>query len=86
MSDEGPVSWLTLEEGTQVVASDGGEVGKITNVVADQQKDIFSGISFRSGLLAEERFAPADIIGEMTPDAVHLTIPMAEIDSLEPPA
>ena len=86
MSEQGPVSWMTLEEGTQVLASDGGEVGKITRVVADVQKDIFSGIAFRSGLISEERFAPADIVGEMTIDSVQLTIPADEVDSLEPPA
>ncbi len=86
MSEDAPVSWMTLEVGTQVLASDGEEVGKITDVVADVQKDIFSGISFRSGLLAEERFAPADIVGELTRDSVHLTIPSGEIETLEPPS
>lgn len=86
MSEDAPVSWMTLEVGTPILASDGEDIGKITDVVADVQKDIFSGISFRSGLLAEERFAPADIVGEMSKDSVRLTIPSGEIDTLEPPS
>jgi hypothetical protein len=54
--------------------------------VADVQKDIFSGISFRSGLLSGEKFAPADIVGAMDHESVRLTIAASEVDSLEPPA
>jgi sporulation protein YlmC with PRC-barrel domain len=86
MSDDTPVSWITLEPGTAVLASDGEDVGKVTNVVADVQKDIFSGISFRSGLLSDEKFAPADIVGAMDHESVRLTIAASEVDSLEPPA
>ena len=85
MSDETPVSWMTLEPGTTVLAADGEDIGKVTNVVADVQKDIFSGISFRSGVLSEERFAPADIVGTMTQDSVELTIPASQVESLESP-
>jgi hypothetical protein len=85
MSDpETPIAWLALEEGTTVVAADGDEVGKVIAVVADLEKDIFSGVSFRSGLLDAERFVPADQIAEITTAGVHLTIDSAAAESLAP--
>jgi hypothetical protein len=66
-----------------VRASDGEQVGKVARVVGDEQKDIFSGITFRSHLFDAERFAPADLVGEITLESVHLTIPSAEAERLE---
>ena len=87
MADEqAQISWLALQKGTRVVASDGSEVGRVSDVVADREKDIFSGIAFRDGLLGTERFAPADAVGEITDDAVHLSLSPDEAGSLEEPA
>lgn len=83
MSEDAPIAWLALEEGTPVVASDGEEVGRVTAVVADEQKDIFSGIAFRPGLLEAQRFAPASAIDRLTQGAVHLSISAAEAGELD---
>jgi uncharacterized protein YrrD len=83
MAEETPIAWLALEEGTPVVASDGTEVGRVTSVVADEQKDIFSGVAFRHGLLDGQRFVPASAIERLTTAAVHLSIPAAETEGLE---
>lgn len=79
-----PISWLTLEEGTPVLARGGEEVGKVSEVVADAQKDIFSGLAFKSGLLGSSRFAPAAAITSMTLEAVHLDLTQSEAEELEP--
>ena len=84
MSDAKPVSWMTLEEGTPVVASDGEELGKITSVIADTQKDIFSGIEYRSGFLGEATYAPADLVHEITEDQVTLSVSRREAEQLSP--
>ena len=84
MTDARPVSWMTLREGTTVVASDGEELGKITSVIADTQKDIFSGIEYRSGLLGEATFAPADLVKEITEEKVTLGVSSSEADELGP--
>lgn len=84
MSDARPVSWMTLEEGTTVVASDGEELGKITSVIADTQKDIFSGIEYRSSLLGEATFAPADLVTEITEEKVTLSVSKGEAEELSP--
>lgn len=80
---DAPISWMTLEKGTPVLSSDGDEVGKIDEVVADRQKDIFSGVTISSGLLSASRFAPAGVIAGMSSEAVRLSITGAEVEELE---
>lgn len=84
MSSDAPIAWLALDEGTPILASDGEEVGRVTTVVADEQKDIFSGVTFRPGLLDGQRFVPADAIDRLTESAVHLNITAAQAADLEP--
>ncbi|MDP9069088.1 MAG: PRC-barrel domain-containing protein [Actinomycetota bacterium] len=81
--NEAPVSWITLEKGTRVLSADGEELGAVAEVIADGQKDIFSGLTISSGLFSSDRFAPADVVGDMTADAVTLTINSAEAEKLE---
>jgi len=71
---EAPISWSALAEGTAVLSSDGHELGKVADVVADEQKDIFSGIVLKPGWLKESRFVPADLIEKITSQAVRLTV------------
>jgi len=78
-----PIAWLALEEGTQVVSSDGEEIGKVVRVVADVGKDIFSGVAIRTGLLEQTQFAPAALIEEITTEAVRLTVSAGEVDKLD---
>lgn len=82
--DEAPIAWLALEEGTTVYSADGDELGSVRHVVADEQKDIFSGIVFRSGILSDDRFVPADAVETITTAAVRLGISSEEADRLEP--
>jgi hypothetical protein len=81
---ETPIAWPALAPGTDVIASDGTDIGKVTDVIADREKDIFSGISFRSGILDQERFAPADQIDEITTVAVRLRLDPEAVADLEP--
>ncbi|MFP5299545.1 MAG: PRC-barrel domain-containing protein [Actinomycetota bacterium] len=83
MTQDKPISWMALKDGTPVLSSDGSEVGKITEVVADHSKDIFSGIRFRHGLFGSEHFAPADTIAAITEDDVTLSLSASEAQSLD---
>ena len=56
------------------MTTDGTELGKVAEVVADEQKDIFSGIAIDPGWFREERFVPADLIERLTREAVYLAI------------
>lgn len=80
MTDETQIAWLALEPGAAVYASDGEEIGRVTTVVADRQKDIFSGVRVRLGLFERERFVPADLIDRLTTDGAHLRVPSGDVD------
>ena len=79
MADE-QISWMTLDKGVSIVTSDGTELGKVDEVVADRQKDIFSGLTFSGGIFSDDRFVPADLIDQMTTEQVTLTISAAEAE------
>ena len=81
--DETPIAWLALQEGTSIHASDGTEVGKVSDVIADRQKDIFSGITFKPSLLEAAVFVPASEIEEITTDTVRLSISTDEVANLQ---
>jgi uncharacterized protein YrrD len=83
MSDR-PIAWSGLKQGTSVRASDGEEIGKVTDVIADEQKDIFSGITIRTGLFESDLFVPADLVAELTENEVRLTISAGEAERLKP--
>ena len=78
-----PVAWTALEEGTPIVASGGEEIGRVTEVVGDLQKDIFSGVTFKHGLLDSHHFIPADAIASISADGVVLRIDAAQTETLE---
>lgn len=82
-AEETHIAWTALDRGHPVRGSDGEQVGKVAQVVADEQKDIFSGITFRSHLFDAERFAPADLVGAITSESVHLTIPSSAAEGLD---
>jgi len=68
-----------------VRSSDGTELGKVADVIADEQKDIFSGIVLDPGWFKEARFVPADLVEEITSGGVRLTVSAAEAETrLEP--
>ena len=80
-----PIAWMALESGTAIVTSDGTELGRVHEVVADRQKDIFSGLTFRDGLLSGERFVPAATIDTITTEEVRLTVSSDEAEGkIEP--
>jgi sporulation protein YlmC with PRC-barrel domain len=53
-----PVSYLGLEEGTPVFASDGRRLGHVGRVIFDADADIFEGLIVEGD--REPRFADAD--------------------------
>ena len=81
--DERAIAWRVLKKGAKVFSSSGDEVGRVSDVVADDQKDIFSGVAFRPGLLSSPRFVPADLIASLTEEGVYLTISESQADELD---
>ncbi|HEV3473634.1 MAG TPA: PRC-barrel domain-containing protein [Actinomycetota bacterium] len=85
MSDAGaPIAWLALDTGTPIYSSDGEEVGKVADIIADREKDIFSGITFRPGLLETPLFISATAIESLAENEVRLSLTAAETEKLEP--
>jgi|ERR1700730_512372 hypothetical protein len=74
MSDkpETVISWRSIGEHAPVVASDGVEVGHVTEVAALPQEDIFHGVVFTHHLLGHNVLAPAADIDRITERAVYL--------------
>ena len=71
MSD--PVSWFLIEQGWEVVGADGESIGKVDEVLGDEERDIFDGLQVAAGLVGEPRYVPAEVVGEITDGRVQLT-------------
>jgi uncharacterized protein YrrD len=67
-----PVSWLMIEPGWTVYDAAGEKVGKVKEVLADEQADIFHGVLVDRGLLESEEEIVADRIAEINDGHVHL--------------
>jgi hypothetical protein len=79
--NERPVSWLLIEAGWEVVGSDGESIGKVEEVVGDQ--DIFSGLVVSTGVLAKPHWVPAELVDEIEEGRVRLSLSSDEADRLE---
>ena len=81
-----PVSYLTLQAGTDVVSSDGEVVGKVQHVLADAEHDIFDGLVIDTQLgPGGLRFVDADQVGELYERAAVLGLSAAEAEQLPKP-
>ena len=71
--DEGsPTSWEALQPGTAVFASDGSLVGKVKEVLAVPEDDIFEGLIVDTG--HGDRFADWELIASLHERGVDLRI------------
>jgi hypothetical protein len=77
-----PVSWLMIEPGWRVDAADGTEVGRVEEVTGDSNADIFDGLAIAFSALGEQRYVPAEQVGEITDGSVRLTLDEAAIAKL----
>jgi hypothetical protein len=84
-----PVSWLLIRAGWKVFASDGSEIGEVDKVAGDPAADIFDGLAIATSDLGKPRYVPAEVVGEINEDAVHLRLTPDEVaaldEYLEPP-
>jgi hypothetical protein len=74
VAEEQTYSWRAITDHAKVVASDGKEVGFVVEVAALPNEDIFHGVVFRSHAFGHTHLAPADDVGTITPDTVHLSV------------
>jgi hypothetical protein len=76
-----PVSWRAVPEDVPVRSSEGTEVGRLHDLLASDQKDIFHGIVVRlsSGKMV---FVAADDVAELTESHVNVGLSRVEIEAL----
>ena len=77
-----PVSWLVIEHGWDVVASDGTHLGTVHEVVGDSGTDIFNGLAVSPGLLRSSKYVPAERVATIVDGRVELDLSAAEFDQL----
>jgi len=82
-----PSSYMVLEQGVDVISSDGGQVGVVEHVLADDEEDIFDGIVFDTrlgpgGLV----FVDASQVAEIYEKAVVLAINSSAAEALPKPS
>jgi hypothetical protein len=79
-----PVSWLQIDQGWNVVTSDGVIVGKVAQVEGDKQSDIFDGLAVESTEPRQIRYVAGEQVAAISPGEVILKIASADIGTLEP--
>jgi len=83
MAEEQVVSWRAIVAHIPVIASDGKEVGKVLDVAALPEEDIFHGVVYKSQQSGHTVLAPRDDIDRITPDAIHLSVDSEKSRSYE---
>ena len=77
------MSWLQIQQGWNVVTSDGVGVGTVAQVEGDKQGDIFDGLAVESQA-KQVLYVPGEQVGPIYPGEVTLTIAADAIGTLEP--
>jgi len=77
-----PVSWLMIQPGWKVLASDGSEVGAVDEVAGDSSVDIFDGLAIATSAFGKPRYVPAEQVGEITEGTVRLDLTPEQVDRL----
>jgi uncharacterized protein YrrD len=87
MSSGEPASYLTLREGTPVLANDGSRIGVVEHVLADADADIFDGLVIDTRLgPGGHRFVDAPQVATIAADAVTLTLSPRAAEELPEPS
>jgi hypothetical protein len=77
-----PTSWYTIEAGWDVQDRSGAVIGEVTEVVGDQDADIFDGLRFE-GVDGEERYVEAERVGEIVEGSVTIEAEREELEEGE---
>jgi uncharacterized protein YrrD len=82
-----PIAYMVLSRGTPVYSSDGVEIGKVVNVLAAEDKDVFDGIVIGEHIFGRDhRFADADDVGEIHERGVVLKLDRRACEQLPKPS
>ena len=79
-----PIAYMVLAEGTPVQGRDGGEIGTVKRVLADQGADIFDGLILDTS--EGDRFVDAAQVGDLYERLVILEMTAWDAQSLPEPS
>jgi hypothetical protein len=79
-----PVSWLQIEQGWSVIASDGVSIGAVAQIEGDKQDDIFDGLAVQAAQAGTILYVPGEQVGLIYPGRVTLKLASTEADRLQP--
>jgi hypothetical protein len=77
-----PVAWTVLDEGAVVVAADGSEIGRVLEVVGDEEADIFDGLVLDHAQGGGSRYIGSERVRGIWPDRVETDLGVEEAASL----
>jgi len=81
-----PISYLILEPGAAVLSSDGEKLGRVKEIRADTEKDIFDAIAVERGMLiGDQRLVLAEQVVGIYEQGVVLKLDAGEYESLPEP-
>lgn len=71
-----PISWLMIEKGWDVVTSDGAAAARVTDVLADEERDIFDGLVIGIHVAGHRLYLPSErvtqiVVGRVKVDLDH---------------
>ncbi len=78
-----PVSWLVIERGWNVVASDGSQIGTVDELIGDTGKDIFNGLAVSTGMFGKPKYVPAELVAAITDGRVELDLSAEGVEDLD---
>jgi hypothetical protein len=78
------VSWRAIAAHLPVIASDGIQVGKVVDVAALPEEDIFHGVVFKHHVTGTTHLAPRDDVDRITTEAIYLGVDSATANAYEP--
>jgi sporulation protein YlmC with PRC-barrel domain len=78
-----PSSWLAVERGWTVIGSDGKEIGRVEQVLGDEEKDIFDGLAVATGLLGKPRYVPAERVSSIVEGSITVDLSKSDVDRLD---
>lgn len=79
-------SYLLLRPGMRVRGRDGGDLGTVAEVVADDNADIFRGFLLSRSLFSANVFVPGERVTAVEDDLVTVDLDGVEAEGLKPPA
>ena len=81
MSD--PVAWIMIVDGWPVFSRDGTELGRVTDVLGDENADIFDGLLVSGGVARKDRYVAAEHVAAIYEGRIELALDQSRLEALD---